>query len=444
MNVTRIFLIGFFSSLLLVNAQVNRSSAFVPPPNPPRYFIVVEKTAVAAPYDGAIRQAVFDLVYQGAGGEMADGSVIEIWTYGEDTATRGFAPEMLMPDNHLIVAQRASAYVRGVPSTGEGDMPQFAEHMRNLASVAFETTLFFVSSPETRLDGTTVDGEVNEILAVHAERMAEGRKPFITTFRVQDGALAGFSVSESALVPAVPPMPSSRVGAADKERMIADARAALKAAQDAKNKPAVEEVKQAEVQVTEAKSQIDLRKIPDDEREGAIILRGKPKPTPAPVEPPAEMIASTGEVKDVQTPLTDLNALESIATTAVAEPARVKAPAKTAPASENSKPVADAPPKIEVASTEHSTAEVISEEGMPASTNIAGSGADDVRPPTVPPAKFAVQPEAWFTAGGLLAAGLLFFVVAGVLIWISIRRARAAAGPSFITRSMNDRKNLRG
>ncbi len=453
MNVARISLLILFSSVLFVAGQSPTSNLFVPPANPPRYLIVVEKDANTVGYDDAIRQAVFDLVYQGGGGEMADGSVIEIWIVGEDTARRGFVPEMLRPDNHLFVAQKASAYLKQFPSQGQPDMPEFAEHIRNLASVAFETTIFFVSSPQTRLNGTTVDNEVNEILAVHAGRMAEARKPFITTFRIQDGILADYSVSDSALVPAVPPMPPSRVSALEKERMIAEARAALKAVEDEKQKAAIEATRQAEVIVPEAKPPVDLRKIPDDEREGAIILRGKPRK-------PEEVVQSSTapSVEDTKTSI-DSTVPASVTTTTAA--ATVEKPVATTervpvesepvvtsatetvglPAQTTGADVLDAGTGART-NANAGTAAVVPGGASIASTNVAVSDApDDASPPAT---NFAVQPQTWLTAGGLLVAGLAFFIVAGVLVWIAIRRARVAAGPSFITRSMNDRKNLKG
>lgn len=448
MNLLQIIFAILLCSTSLVLGQVEPAGSFTPPANPSRYVIIAEKTEATLRYDDAIRQAVFDLVYQGAGSEMADGSVFEIWIYGEETSTRGFLPEMLRPDNHLLVAQRASAYVRGIPSLGEGDMPEFAQHVRNLAAVAFETTIFLISSPETRLDGTTVDEEINEIFAVHATRMAQEGKPFITTFRVQDGVVANHSVSESALAMALPPMPPSRVSASEKEKMIADARAALKTAEEEKAKPEIEQLEPV-AEKTEPKAIV--RRIPDEEREGAIILRGNPKKKPVTTETAAEVagIKEIVEPVDPEPNATTQEETVAAATPAVATstqeqtpPADIPEVTENSPGAGDEVEVAEISSNLETPSTEEVAAGGV--EGtveMPAESVPAIPIVQDAGPrPDVDPKTFAVQPQTWLTAGGLLVAGLLFFVVAGLLIWIAIRRSRAAAGPSFITRSINDRK----
>jgi hypothetical protein len=58
-----------------------------------------------------------------------------------------------------------------------------------------------------------------------------------------------------------------------------------------------------------------------------------------------------------------------------------------------------------------------------------------------PSALEAVSAPTWFTAGGLFVAGIFFFAVAVVLTWVLVRRARAATGPSYITRSIDDRRS---
>jgi hypothetical protein len=58
-----------------------------------------------------------------------------------------------------------------------------------------------------------------------------------------------------------------------------------------------------------------------------------------------------------------------------------------------------------------------------------------------PQTAVVVPTRTWLTAGGLFVAGLSFFVVAALLAWVLLRRARAAAGPSYITRSIEHRRD---
>lgn len=458
-------LTALLCALMAASTLAQQPERFEPPAEPKRYWIIVEKTAAARPFESAIRQAVFDLVYKGAGGEMKDGSVFEIWIYGDDTEIRGFVPEMLMPDNRLNVAQKASRYVQQSPSTGSGEMSEFAEHVRNMAAVVFETTIFFVSAPTTRLEGTTVDGEVNAIFEVHARRMAEEGKPFITTFRIQDGKLADFSVSESALALAVPPMPPSRVSAAEREKMIADARAEIDAKEAARLEAIAAETKAKMEAEEEARRLARLeREKPDDERAGAIILRGTPKKEsettlkPVASEEPEPTLqlepAATGQNEILETPapapITQTpEGVSDERVVVMTEGASTEPVGKDDPQSS-----ADNTSPEELAGTRQDTEDAVAGDSPdPVSNDTfaagagAGGGGASTNPASVArpgepvdPGTFAVQPQTWVTAGGLLIMGILFFVVAGILIWVAVRRTRSASGPSFITQSMQKKR----
>ena len=401
----------------LANAQPREP--FEPPANPKRYWIIAEKTTSAEPYKTAIRQAVFDLVYHGAGGEMTDGSVFEIWIYGADTKIRGFEPQMLLPDNHREVAMKASQYVNDAEVAGSGDMPQFAEHVRKMASVVFETTIFFVSAPTTRLNGTSVDSQVNKVFDVHGQRMSDEGRPFITTFRIQDGQLASYAISESARSLALPPMPESKVTPEERQQMIADARRKLDEEETARlEKIAEAERKKLEAAEAEARRLAAIERAkPDEEREGAIILRGTPKTqnqTPPEETKPVEPEPVIEEIVEEPPPV---------------EPKPTPEP-EPEPEPEVLKPDTVAEEPVQVAMNEVESAQ---ETESVESTDVEESESADAESaePIV-----AAEPAAWFTAGGLVVVGLLFFGVAGVLVWIALRRTRSTSQASAITQSM--------
>jgi hypothetical protein len=354
---------------------------------------------------------MFDLVYRGANGHLPDGGVFEIWLFGEETIFRGFAPQMLTPNNRLPLASRASAYVRQATSGGPADVSKLVEHVRGASELGMELTIFLVTAPDTRLSGTPRDAEINGMLEANAEIQRAAGRPFITAIRVQDGVLAASTVNDSPFTMVAPAMPPSQLTQEERERRVA----AAQQARLEREKPAAppEVVAPAPV-VTQRRNDI-----PDDEREGAIILRGNPRADPPP------------------TP----------STTTAASPATTPVPAETTTAPKADSPVTAAATPPPAAADPPPTAPVTTPVAAPAASPIATPA------PGLPGGNAAVNPtnlvaqtavtvpvRTWFTVGGLFVAGLGFFVVAALLAWVLMRRARAAAGPSYITRSIEQHR----
>jgi hypothetical protein len=251
--------------------------------------------------------------------------------------------------------------------------------------------------------------------------------------RVQDRKLVAFSVSESAFSMSVPAMPESPLSREQRTQLVADARQARLERERAPIPAKAEPVKQTNQAVA------------DEDRKGAIILRGPPRVT-APKEPGAPAL----EPKPTSSP----EAAATTATPAVPPLAEVIKPATaelpktepvaTQPTPEKPDPTLNPDPAGPAAGskpTETARPLVLpakAEEPKPG----AGPGAISTGGVTnaSPVAAVTVPARTWFTAGGLFVAGLCFFVVAALLSWVLLRRARTASGPSYITRSIDDRR----
>ena len=405
-------------------ALVVRGAEAHPMADPARFIFVIEKSERTRPLAAEVTQTLFDLVYRGANGHMPDGSVFEIWTFAEETAFRGFVPEMLTPTNRLKLASSAAAYLRGAPGRGQANVAKLVEHVRGASDLSSELTFILVTATETRLSGTSHDTEINRVFEANAENLRSLHRPFITTIRVQDRKIVGYSVSESAFSVTMPAMPDSLLTPEQRAQLLSEARLAL----------AERERAAAPVKVEPAKN--PNRNVADEDREGAIIIRGQPRKNPAPTAAP------TGEAKPP----------------AVAESTPVATPKPTdPPVVEAARPVdSESPKATEVESPASGTSSPAAAAIAPASSispvtppaHPEDARPDDGRAKTsvaassnsVPVTALAVPAKTWFTAGGLFVAGLCFFVVAALLGWVLVRRARNTGGPSYITRSISDRR----
>lgn len=437
-------------------------AAFKPPQDPPRYLFIVEKSDHTQAARINLPQTMFDLVYHGANGNLPDGGVFEIWVFGEQTIYRGFEPEMLTPRSHLMLGSKASAYVKTANCGGPPDIVQMAEHMQGAGDLAIELTVVLVTAPETRLTGTKIDSEVNAIYEQKAAAQAEAGRPFITSIRFQDGKIVGWQISDSPFTMTMPPMPVSPLPIGERERIVAEARQA----HFEKERAAAEAAKPKPAPITTKTARDDT---PDDARDGAIILRGTPN------KPPTEESTKPAEKKLEETPAATA---ETSNTETKSETTKV-APVTPLPAAESNndkttvasttetsteKPVAKSdnqvdtkPPSVETVSapTPKPPAPEPVDQPVKESTNVEKSSTAASNPPVAvakaptpqkvsptnapPQAATSLAPQTWFTVGGLFVAGLCFFVVAALLAWVLMRRTRSTSGPSYITRSIDDR-----
>ncbi len=414
MSLRRIIILAVLFAALAVTPRPLRAADSVPPGVPPRFLFIVEKSQATRAHGLDLPQTMFDLVYRGANGHLPDGGVFEIWLFGEETIFRGFPPQMLTPNNRLPLASRASAYVRQAKSGGPADISKLVEHVRSASELGMELTIILVTAPDTRLSGTPRDAEINGVFEANAELQRTAGRPFITAIRVQDGVIAASTVNDSPFTMVMPPMPLSQLTEEERERRLAIAQQARLAREKAAAPPAVAVPTPVVIQ--------RRTDIPDEEREGAIILKGNPRanqPPPPVAVTESAVTAVTAVATPVAAEATDTSKTGAPAANPVAPPLGAQAAA----GGEAKGPTNGA------ASQSPAVAP-----GQPV-TN-AAAGATNLIPQTA----VTVPARSWFTAGGLFVAGLGFFVVAALLAWVLMRRARAAAGPSYITRSIEHRR----
>ena len=414
-----------------------RGADSVPPENPPRFLIIVEKSEATEALRLDLPQTVFDLVYRGANGHLPDGAVFEIWLFGAETILRGFQPQMLTPQNHLPLASRASGYVRAAKNGGKADVNKLVEHIRGAGEMGLELTIILVTAPDTRLHGTRSDAEINGVLDANAETQRTARRPFITSIRVQDGQLAAFVVSDSPFTMVIPPMPATLLSAEERDRKIAEARKVRLE----KEQAVAATVTTASPNATPTAPVRRTRDIPDEEREGAIIIKGSRRVRPPDTEPQASqpgaptvaVIAPTTEAPAQPKAETEVTTTTVTAIPETKTPAPISAPVETP----KSEAIAVAPLADPVApATIGGTPAVTVTNPAPASATVAGALTNGL-----PQIAVTLPPKTWLTAGGLFVTGLCFFVVAALLAWVLMRRARAVSGPSYITRSIEERRD---
>jgi hypothetical protein len=235
---------------------------------------------------------------------------------------------------------------------------------------------------------------------------------------------------------AMPAMPPSRLSTEERERRLADAQKARLE----REKPAVSPAIATAAPVPQRR----LRDIPDEEREGAIIIKGNPRNNPPPTEPAtAQAATAVSPANAIATPEGASAASKPAAEATPEPPVGQPAAAVPTPETKASAPVsnpAGKPTSANPGATAPVANEMVAVAPPAAVTRPASTATLGELTNVVPQTAVTLPPETWMTAGGLFVAGLCFFVVAALLVWVLMRRARAASGPSYITRSIEERR----
>lgn len=174
-----------------------------------RFLFVVDTSAGMKPFDGALRETVFDLVYSGARGHMTNGDSFGIWTINEQNDT-SFTLDVWKAKHSVESAARATWHVkeRGFKGRARLDLA-FADAARVVQSVE-DLTLILVSNGETPVSGTPFDAEINAKFLELAPQMKRAKGTLNTVLIAQDGVFVAWAVNSPEFlieVPYVAPKP---------------------------------------------------------------------------------------------------------------------------------------------------------------------------------------------------------------------------------------------
>lgn len=417
------------------------------PPGPPdRYLFLVETSEAMRPRAAAAFRAVETLLDSGLHGQMRSGETLGVWTYNEALHAGELPLQVWTPQTGPLVTSNVIGFLKSLPFEKTAHLSAVWPELEELARDSPRLTVIWVTSGVEPIRGTPFDAQINEFFSAHARAQERARMPFIIVLRAQQGAYCAMTPNLApwpALLPSFPPWvarakPAEPPAAAKPAPKPAESKPAEKTTPAPAAPARAEPIVRPPLIIVGKKDEPATPSAPATESAAptpgtpaTVVEEKKPTP-PAPAEraapaPDAQPVAAPPPAPPPATP-----APPPAEPRATPTPEPVPPPSRPAPPAEITAPaVAPAvPPVAEAKTTPPATVA-----SRPESLVIVSESPPSAQPA---PAVATATPGAparralWWTwvAGGLCTVGAL-------VLWLIIRRSRAAHRASLITRSMD-------
>jgi hypothetical protein len=198
---------GCFASVLVACfAAIFSMAAQTAATNANRFLFIIDTSASMKPFDKALHETVFDLVYSGVRGQMTQGDTYGIWLVNDQTDT-SFSMESWGQRHSVELGGKAAAHVKkqGYNNKARLDIA-FADVMRVVRNVG-DLTIILVSNGETPIAGTPFDGAVNDRFRQLVPEMKRAKATLNTAFVARDGEIVAWAVNTPELLVSVPYVP---------------------------------------------------------------------------------------------------------------------------------------------------------------------------------------------------------------------------------------------
>jgi len=193
-------------ALLACFAAVFSTSAQSPATNANRFLFIIDTSASMKPFDKALRETVFDLVYSGVRGQMTNGDTYGLWLVNDQTDT-SFAMESWGQRYGVELGAKATAHVKQHGYRGKARLDLvFADALRVARRVG-DLTIILVSNGETPIAGTPFDAVVNDRFRQLVPEMKRAKATLNTAFVARDGEIVAWAANSSDFLVAVPYIP---------------------------------------------------------------------------------------------------------------------------------------------------------------------------------------------------------------------------------------------
>ncbi len=141
-----------------------------------------------------LRDAVFDLIYSGARGQMTNGDSYGVWLVGETNNTTA-SVETWKQKHAVEMASRTALRVKDNGSKGRARLDLALADANGVARAVGDVTVILVSNGETPLRGTPFDKEINAATEAMLPGMRKALVTVNTVLVAREGRFVGWAVN---------------------------------------------------------------------------------------------------------------------------------------------------------------------------------------------------------------------------------------------------------
>ncbi len=410
-------------SMLISYFAISRASELSALPVENRFLFVIENSLAMGRSAKAVEKTLRELIESGVQGQMVPGDSFGLWTFHEQLDT-SFELQRWVPSERGKLADTAIDFLKKRRYAKTTAMQSVLPPLFSVVKESRAITVIFISAGNEPISGTPFDGEINRVYANYSRQLHNAKLPFVTVLVGRNGQLVTHAVN-SALGPfQIPKRPIEPEPIVVKVKT--NALVAMVKPISVTNQPPPKRYAKENIIITGSapKNQpvptvaIATTNVPIVTNESVVI------PVEKIVAPPSKVLEIPPLTNPVPNPVILPSIVESTQALAVTETekaaVRFENPATFKPNAEMEIQVGENIPKPRFKRREDG------------SINTAPMA------PAKIPAVVATQPIG--NRKNFTLIGLALLVIAGILIAFFIRSARGKSQPSFISRSMNERK----
>ena len=198
-----------------------------------RYLFIVETSRYMKSRGEGTLSAIQDLLSSGMNGQLQSGDTLGLWTFNDELLRGEFPLQEWSPQQQQGVTGRVINFLRTQRCEKAGKLDKVVPALQQVVKRSRYLTIVLISSGEDNLHGTPFDEPINKLYKTWRSQQEKAHMPFVTVFRVQNGAIAEYRVGQAPWKADLPALPQELQLA----RAKAKAAPAAPAAQAAKPSP---------------------------------------------------------------------------------------------------------------------------------------------------------------------------------------------------------------
>jgi hypothetical protein len=171
-----------------------------------RFLFVIDTSASMKPFENAVRESMFDLIYSGIRGHMTNGDTYGVWLVGEENNT-AFKIETWRQKYTVEMAARAAAHVKDHGFKGKANLTQAFADAANVIKSVEDLTVVLISNGSNPISGTPFDEAINLRFRELAASMIKSKTTLNTTLVARDGRFVAWAMNSPDFLIEVPQVP---------------------------------------------------------------------------------------------------------------------------------------------------------------------------------------------------------------------------------------------
>jgi hypothetical protein len=173
-------------------AQTNAAKAA---PSSRRWLLVVETSKSMQRRADAVLGAVRGMLASDLNGQLEAGDTLGMWTFNEDLYAGRFPLQTWSPQARVDIMERTLAFLKAQKYENQCRFDKVAPALSRVIKDSELITVILISSGDGKVQGTAIDGRINEYYNQWRKQQQNAGIPFVIVLRTKSGQLADYSLN---------------------------------------------------------------------------------------------------------------------------------------------------------------------------------------------------------------------------------------------------------